>query len=914
MVGWHNEIRGLAWLCVLFMFSTSFAAGQTEIVRRRFSINNSSIRISPGESQRLPVSAVENEFSLNAKLLSASTASGAGFVFGPDANGRMVLAASLLTMPGNHVVTISASDETGEERIAEINVSVGPLQAVPSGAVKPPVILLNGWQLGFLNSCPISTVDESFGSLAEALYADGVPAVYYFDNCKESPNDAIENLGSKLGQTIDAIRFDTGVQVPQVDLIGHSMGGLIIRSYLAGLGRDGSLSPRLNPRVRKAIQIATPNFGSFVAMNVLANLLGPQTAEMKPGSSFLWRLATWNAGGDDLRGVDALAIIGNGSYTTDARPAKSSDGVVTTTSASLGFARDSSRTRILPYCHSEFGRPSQFVVDCQGEGIATAVDTVKIIRSFLGNTTAWQSIGTTPPQDTRLSRYGGMFLGSANANNIWDSDLSRVSFGTVAMLAGGESGRHFYLDFVSGTDTFHMASGTRGNLDCGPVTEPVGYFSVWRCKSSPAVWGIGPLLSGVPGRVVQSGGAVTISGIGFGSRCSTCNVIADPGNVSLSVSSWTDQAISVSLPATYNGIARIVVRTATGSDFITFMAAPVPVPPTIAVSPNQLQFSYTVGGQVPPTQIVGVTNAGGSILTWTAIASVNWIRLAATPTSLSVSIDPTGLAVGTYRGIISFAAPGAASQNVPVTLTATASQSPSPVVVSLVNSASGSPGPIAPGEIVTIKGSGLGPVSGVSFTVNPSSNSVATALAGSRVLFGGVAAPITYASAGQINAIVPFEIAGRGLVPVQVEYQGSVSAIQNAVVASAVPAAFTFNSTGTGTAVAANQDGSFNGSGTPAAKGSYVTIYFTGGGQTTPPGVTGSVTGSVLKWVQEPVTVTVGGQNATVLFAGAAPGLVDGVGQLNIRLSPVTPSGSAVPLVIRIGAAASNANATLAVQ
>lgn len=49
-------------------------------------------------------------------------------------------------------------------------------------------------------------------------------------------------------------------------------------------------------------------------------------------------------------------------------------------------------------------------------------------------------------------------------------------------------------------------------------------------------------------------------------------------------------------------------------------------------------------------------------------------------------------------------------------------------------------------------------------------------------------------------------------------------------------------------------------------------------------------------------------------FAGAAPGLIDGVGQLNIQLSPRAPSGSAVPLVIRVGSAVSSGNATISVR
>src|ERR1700722_6808880 len=190
---------------------------------------------------------------------------------------------------------------------------------------------------------------------------------------------------------------------------------------------------------------------------------------------------------------------------------------------------------------------------------------------------------------------------------------------------------------------------------------------------------------------------------------------------------------------------------------------------------------------------------------------------------------------------------------------------------------------------------------------------VDTTLARTRVFFGSIAAPITYTSATKINAITPYELTGQSSVSVQVQYQGVSSASTAGQVASASPGAYTLNLSGTGPVVAANQDGTLNGSGNPAAKGSYVTIYFTGGGQTNPPGITGSVTGTVLKWLTQGISVTVGGQPATVTFDGSAPTLVDGVDQLNIQLSPNTPSGLQ-PIVITIGEISSPSSGTLAIQ
>jgi uncharacterized protein (TIGR03437 family) len=91
-------------------------------------------------------------------------------------------------------------------------------------------------------------------------------------------------------------------------------------------------------------------------------------------------------------------------------------------------------------------------------------------------------------------------------------------------------------------------------------------------------------------------------------------------------------------------------------------------------------------------------------------------------------------------------------------------------------------------------------------------------------------------------------------------------------------------------------------------------VYFTGGGSTNPAGVTGSVTGLVVKKLTQTAAVTVADQPATVSFAGAAPTFLDGVGQLNIRLADNTPPGPAQPLILTIGINSTPATATIAVR
>ncbi len=1017
-----------AWLCA-FALALAVGAGLAQAqaldpkAGRPLVLNQTRYRLRAGERIVLDAPAETLDFVRSAKSRTAAIrgAKGRGFAIGPTRKGdQILLAASLTTKPGEYTVSVSAVSQSGEVRAEAIDVVLDPPKTVPSTATAPPVVLLNGWQIGISNDgCPPSTAADTFGNTINH-YLGNAPVVYFFDNCVEDQNGLIEDLGSTLGEVLNLIQYDTGGLVPQVDLIAHSMGGLIVRSYLAGLQSGGTIKPLVNPRVRKFIQIATPNFGSFQA----TDLLGPQTAEMIPGSPLLWNLATWNQRGDDLRGVDALAIVGNAGTFGDLSNA--SDGVVSLTSASLGFA-DQSRTRILPYCHidTNFGTSLEGFaawladkVTCHGNGIANvdeAPQTGQLIQYFLSNNTDWMSVGTTPSTDPWLSQYGGIYFAEQTASAQWiTSAIAQISFGTVPLADGGASGTVFYGEFLKGTGTFTDETNSSFGA-CGPFSEPTGYYTVVRCKYSPQIYSVGPLSSGAPGRVVQSGGAISVSGVGFGQQCSSCEVYAYPGPVALQVSSWTDSAISAFLPATFNNeLVQLLVETASGSDEINIMAQASPM---ISLSPSQLHFSYTVGGAAPAPQTVVVSSSGGGTLTWTATSSVSWLTLASGEW-LTVSASPSGLSPNTYTGTITITAAGASNspQIISVTLTVTApptaapsislsatqanftytvggaapapqsisisnsgagtltwsastnaswlastpsgtapstltisvtpaSLTPGPyqgaititatgasngtqtlsvslivtaaasgvVVTSVTNSASGGSGAIAPGEIVTIKGNGLGPAAGVSFSVDPSTGMVDTTLSGTRVLFGSFVSPITYTSAGQINAIVPYEIAGQSTVVMRVQYQGAMSAGTTLQVASAAPGAFTFSGTGSGQAVAANQDGSLNGASNPAAPGSYVTIYFTGGGETNPPGVTGSVTGAVLKWLTGAVSVTVGNVPATVAFEGAAPTFVDGLGQLNIQLANNTPAG-VEPLVITVGGLSSPATATISVQ
>jgi uncharacterized protein (TIGR03437 family) len=241
----------------------------------------------------------------------------------------------------------------------------------------------------------------------------------------------------------------------------------------------------------------------------------------------------------------------------------------------------------------------------------------------------------------------------------------------------------------------------------------------------------------------------------------------------------------------------------------------------------------------------------------------------------------------------------------------------------MVNSATQLPGAVSPGEIVTIYGTNLGPTPALGLTLT-SSGTVETMLGTTQVFFDSTPAPLIYVGANQINAIVPYEVAGRFQTTVTVSTNGLVSTgIVQSVVATA-PGIFTANSSGKGPGAILNQDYSLNSASHPAAAGTIVSIYATGEGVLNPPVATGSVTSKNPPYpvpVASPVSVTfqvtTNGNTvnipANVTYAGEAPELVSGALQVNVVIPTLVPSG-AQTVILTIGANSSPAQVTVNVK
>lgn len=221
---------------------------------------------------------------------------------------------------------------------------------------------------------------------------------------------------------------------------------------------------------------------------------------------------------------------------------------------------------------------------------------------------------------------------------------------------------------------------------------------------------------------------------------------------------------------------------------------------------------------------------------------------------------------------------------------------------SVTNGASGRLGTLSPGAISTLYGTGLGPADLALGSLNAAGTAFNTEAGGTRVLVDGIAAPVLYSTRGQVSFIAPYAIHGKSAVSVAVEYGGRRSSTFVASPA-ADPALFTANQSGRGQGAILNQDASVNSASNPASPGSIIVLYGTGAGQMTPGGVDGQIVGGnpLPRPLAQPTLVTIGGQNASVEYSGAAPGAVAGLSQINVRVPNGLPANNNTPITLRIG-------------
>jgi subtilisin family serine protease len=253
----------------------------------------------------------------------------------------------------------------------------------------------------------------------------------------------------------------------------------------------------------------------------------------------------------------------------------------------------------------------------------------------------------------------------SNSQGMGRMDLGRAFDGAQRLVVDQTQ------TFGSTGQTFQVA----GSVD--KTTQPFRVTLAWSDAPGPTTGS--PAVNNLDLEVTING--QTFLGNVFSGANSTTGGAADPRN----------NAESVFLPAGVSGNFIVTVRAAniagdgvpgnadtTDQDFALVIyngVSGAATQPTIGVSPTSLSFTATAGGSNPANQTINISNTGAGTLNFTASDNAPWLTVSPTsgtaPSTLTASVDITGLAAGTYNGTITISATGATNTpvSVPVTLT-----------------------------------------------------------------------------------------------------------------------------------------------------------------------------------------------------------------------------------------------------
>ena len=211
------------------------------------------------------------------------------------------------------------------------------------------------------------------------------------------------------------------------------------------------------------------------------------------------------------------------------------------------------------------------------------------------------------------------------------------------------------------------------------------------------------------------------------------------------------------------------------------------------------------------------------------------------------------------------------------------------------SAASQTGGAVAPGEFISLYGTGLGPAAGAGAALD-SSGLIASQVAGTEVLFDGRAVPLLWASATQINLLAPYGIAGKATTTIEVLTPAGTSQALELTVAPTQPNTF----------VIVNADGTVNGPNHLAVAGSILTVYAGGAGALNRSLPDGSIASNPAPAPVAPVSIVFpqyyvnlfpGGLAGEcpetperLLYAGGSPGLVVNALQIDFLFQPPQPT------------------------
>jgi len=280
---------------------------------------------------------------------------------------------------------------------------------------KNPVMFLHGYQLNADKEAGTSTWLKK-SNLLNLLISDAgysgyslfIPS-YYSDEWGFTNDSSIQEIAYRFAQEITELSQDLGNQ--PVDIVGHSMGGLIVRAMLTYNMIDKKY-------LGKFITLATPHYGQNIESDIISrSFVGKQASQMKYGSLFLWDLAdAWHFQGKKIEQTLCISGIGGKTY------GSYWDGLVHCWSAALG---DNTPCRYVEAVHSttQESLALQIAQNLEGDAIYRCPNTsspvYRLVKEFLVNGNVlpqYTSFGVNNSVYSTILSQGGIFFQIVNTS------------------------------------------------------------------------------------------------------------------------------------------------------------------------------------------------------------------------------------------------------------------------------------------------------------------------------------------------------------------------------------------------------------------------------------------------------------------------------------------------------------------
>jgi len=781
--------------------------------------------------------------------------------------------------PGVYNGTVSIAPSTGVAGVAiPVALTVGSGANIGGFSVSPGSLNFI-YQTGTSNPAAQSTYVSNFNGIVNYVATSNVSWVRLTSSNNSIPAQSVTGTSNtNLTVSIDPTGLSPGFYSANVSVNASNAGGQTLSVTLTVSG-----SSLLAASPNSFIFNYNPDAGIPASQQTTITASGTPVSFTATANSTGWLLVgpqSGNTGGSNAVTVSVSPIgLSAGTYTGSISVASGLTALsipVTLTVGTSSFNNISASPASLTF-QSQLGAPG-------------ASQTL-----FLTSATAKNYLATA-------SASGGNWLQVSPNNGVTPSSLTV----TVTPLAVGQAGAYNGLIQLSNlSDGTQLAIPVSMTLSGAAIsTSPQSLnFTLSAGSNTSATQSV--LINGSTGSIftASSDKAWLTASPNTGSIPNNINVTANAAGLS---------------PGNYAGIVTIAGNGLTSNITVTLNVTNVAAP---ILTPSNLTFQFTPGSPLPAPQTIAVNSTFGtasfSVSSRSDTPGPNWFIVTSsnnvTPATLTVNVQPGGLAAGTYRGVIIVSTlTGTDTRTAQITLVVTAPAGPT--LRTALHAATRQLSAITPGLILSLQGSALGPVAGINGSIT-AAGAFETTLNGYRVLFDGVPAPILYSSDTRMDVVAPYAIAGRQSSRVQVENAGARSdAVELSHSPDAAPGIFSTDGSGRGQAAALNENGSVNNAANPASQTGILVFYATGEGQTRPAGQDGRIIATDLRVPVLPVAVNVGGVPVEVIYAGSAPNLVSGVMQVNVRLNENVPRGAAIPLELRVGPAPSQSGLTVAIQ